>query len=109
MQHIKTYDEALNEGLLDNPFVNKIKEFFFPSVYRIRYSVKQNAPNEKEKMRFRAITRYFDIKAKSQTKAEEKFENMVSSMTAKMDNPPDVDIITIYKTKKLEHKKIKLD
>lgn len=104
MNHIKTFDEAVNEGL-----ISKVKEWLFPKVYRINYKVTHYKNKKKEKdEKYSTIDRLFDVKAKSEAEAEKKFWAEVNKQTKKLDPAPKVEIVSIYETKTVQHKHVKI-
>jgi hypothetical protein len=118
MKHIKTFDQV-NEGIIDS-----IKEFIFPSIYRISYEVthtreakksedgkqpsKENPKDKEKKENFRSQHKFLDVKAKDDEVAEDKFQEMVSKELQGLDPKPKVEIISIHKVKKMEYKTLKL-
>lgn len=115
MKHIKTFDQV-NEGIIDT-----LKELIFPSVYRVSYRVthkrekaqksgddvkKKNDATPREA--FKPQHKLVDIKAKTEDLAEDKFQEMVSKELSGLEPKPDVEIISIHKVKKVEHKNVKL-
>lgn len=107
MNHIKSYEEALNEGILD-----KVKEWLFPKTFRINYSVQHARSTKdaakKEDKKYKIVSRIFDVKAKTETEAESKFWKLIERETKGLDPKPTVDIISIYETKKMERKNVKV-
>ncbi len=120
MNHILTYDEAMNEGVID-----KIKQWIWPDIFRVTYDVtysrkeiekKEEKEHIKHKSRdrnkytgkYKSLIRHVDIKAKNEDDAEAKFDEMVDKEMHDKEYKPEVEIIDIKKTKKIEHKSVKI-
>lgn len=115
MKHIKTFDQV-NEGIIDS-----IKELIFPSIYRVSFKVTHKREGaqksggdtvktkDKKETReaFKPQHKLIDIKAKSEEIAEDKFHEMLSKQLAGLEPKPEIEIISIHKVKKAEHKSIK--
>ncbi len=107
MKHIKTYEEALNEGLL-----SAAKELLFPTVWRIAYSVthqREKGDDEKDSdKKYKTVDKKVDIKAKNEDAAEAKFWKDVEKEISGVKPKPKVEVISVYKTKKQEHKSLRI-
>lgn len=117
MQHLKSFDE-LNEGILQ-----RIKDFIFTPVYRISFKVTHKRGKGHEKTKdgkelkpgtnkghdhFKPQHKYLDIKAKDEGEAEDKFDAMLSKELRGVEPQPEVEIISVHKVKRIEHKTLKL-
>ncbi len=107
MKHIKTYEEALNEGIL-----SAAKELLFPTVWRIAYSVthlREKGNDEKETdKKYNTVDKKVDIKAKNEDAAVDKFWKETEKEIAGIKPKPKVELISVYKTKKQEHKSLRI-
>jgi len=122
MKHLRTF-EQVNEGVVDT-----IKEFLFPSIWRVSFTVthkRQSKPAEKssdgkDKTKtipadkqakidyFKPQHKYWDVKAKTEEAAEEKFRAALSKELSGLEPQPQVEVTSIHKVKKMEYKNIKL-
>lgn len=110
MKHLQTF-EQLNEGGI----INTIKEMIFPSTYRINYKVEHPKSSKKGKEdregkdgKYRPLSKTVDIKAKDADDAESKFQSMVDKELKNADPKPTVTINSVYKTKKVQYKNLRI-
>lgn len=120
MKHIQAYDD-LNEGI-----IQKIKDFIFQPVHRVSFKVthkRGKGPKKEEDKKkfgkdkdsnklsadhFKPQHKYFDVKSKDEGEAEDKFYAAIEKELKGLEPKPEIEIISIHKVKKLEHKTIKL-
>lgn len=97
MKHIKTYNEAINEGWLT--------DWLFKKIYKVNYTVELTDVETKEPVSYKS---YLTVKAKDEEVAEEKFYEKWKEATKNLETKPKVILGNIKKTNKADQINIEL-
>lgn len=89
MKHIKTYDEAINEGFLG---------WLFKKIWRVSYTA-ELLNHDGEPVSYRS---YLTVKAKNEEDAKDKFYEKWDDAIKSFDKEPKVIVGTIKKTDKAD-------
>ena len=96
MKHIKTFDEAVNEGFLS---------WLFKKIYKVNYTAELIDKKTGEPVSYKS---YLTIKAKDEDDAREKFDKKWDEAVKGFDVEPDVIIGNVKKTDKADKTSIDL-
>jgi hypothetical protein len=100
MKHIKTYDEAINEG-----WIGKVWHTIFKDTYKVNYVAQLT--DEKTGKEF-SYDSYITVKAADADSAEEIFDKKWDQATKKMKDKPTVIVSSVKKTSKVARPDLKL-
>jgi hypothetical protein len=90
MKHIKTYDEAVNEGFLS---------WLFKKIYKINFTVELTDKKTNEPFSYKS---YLTVKAKDEDDAREKFDSKWEEAIKKFEKEPTVIIGNVKKVDKAD-------
>jgi hypothetical protein len=96
MKHIKTYDEAVNEGFLG---------WLFKKIYKVNFTAELVDKKTNEPFSYKS---YLTVKAKDEDEAREKFDDKWEKATKGFDPEPDLIVGNIKKTDKADKINIEL-
>lgn len=96
MKHIKTYDEAINEGFLS---------WLFKKIYKINFTVELTDKKTNEPFSYKS---YLTVKAKDEDDARDKFDAKWEEAVKKFETEPTVIIGNVKKVDRADRTEIDL-